>query len=818
MSSILKCRAMYLKIVHTSCCLAVVLTLLAPTVLAQGNSFASASAAGAPAPHSSSAQQDEPVGEAAAASAARIAAGQPTNMLVTIRTTSEDLAAATASLAALAIGDTASVTAPASLRARSDVKRRVAGRVGVEFVRELDQLPVAVVKVSSAAALEALRASPEVVAVEPDYIERTMLNESLPLVSQPAAAARGFLGEGCVVGVLDTGVDYLKPDFGRCPAVIDANGTGAGGGDCSVVFAKDYTRKDDGKLDVKPFHGTNVAAIVLGVAPKAKILSMDVFQGSGASSSNILDAINDAIKFKRSGRFNVCSINLSLGGSFSSANPCYIQAAYEAAFAEAVSVGILPAVAAGNEAYTNRIARPGCCPSAVSVGAVYDSGLGNQDWGDCRDYETFADKPTAFSNSAYYLQLLAPGSRIVAAGIKMSGTSQAAPHVAGAIAVLAAAVPSASADLVLRALKLSGSPVLDGRNGITTPRINVNAGVMRLQELLTPPLDKEPPTGSLDINRGAAVTFSRAVNLFITASDPSGVSLMCVSNSATTPDQCTDWVQFAEVVPGWLLADGPDGQRTVYVYLADFPSNFMTVPLTYTIKLVTTVLPSSVMVNGESGYASSVFLRLRVQAQDAAATTEMCVTDNGADSSVCLSGQQPAGTPYWRSYPLAGTAFSWPLLDAASDKNHTLRVFFKDQARPSLQWYPAEAPFVIDTTRPSVDKSSVNLRPSTTTQTSVTVAFNASADDSVSGVWYYVVAWKPGGRPPITCIIVEDPKYTRYNAKLRPSGKGPTDVMYFTVTGLKPNKAVSCRLCAVDKAGNVGVGPTRSGIVSSPKV
>jgi uncharacterized repeat protein (TIGR01451 family) len=108
------------------------------------------------------------------------------------------------------------------------------------------------------------------------------------------------------------------------------------------------------------------------------------------------------------------------------------------------------------------------------VGAVYDSNIGGLNWGSCVDNSTSADKVACFSNSSSYLTILAPGVNISAAGIIESGTSQASPHVAGAIAVLRSAFPSES--LIQTQSRLINNRVIkvtDLANNITTPRLDL---------------------------------------------------------------------------------------------------------------------------------------------------------------------------------------------------------------------------------------------------------------------------------------------------------------------------------------------------------
>ncbi len=91
----------------------------------------------------------------------------------------------------------------------------------------------------------------------------------------------------------------------------------------------------------------------------------------------------------------------------------------------------------------------------------------------CRDDTINADKVACFSNSASFLTLLAPGYFITAAGTTMSGTSQAAPHVSGAVALMKGQNNLLTVDQVISGLTASGVPVTDARNSIVTPRVDL---------------------------------------------------------------------------------------------------------------------------------------------------------------------------------------------------------------------------------------------------------------------------------------------------------------------------------------------------------
>jgi hypothetical protein len=128
---------------------------------------------------------------------------------------------------------------------------------------------------------------------------------------------------------------------------------------------------------------------------------------------------------------------------------------------------------AGNNGFINEIGFPACIPEVTSVGAVYDSNIGGVSYSNCTDNFTAPDQVACFSNSSDDLTFLAPGAGILASGITLFGTSQAAPHVSGAIAILRSAFPTDSLDETLSRLLNKSVPVFDSRNGLTMPRLSL---------------------------------------------------------------------------------------------------------------------------------------------------------------------------------------------------------------------------------------------------------------------------------------------------------------------------------------------------------
>jgi subtilisin family serine protease len=160
--------------------------------------------------------------------------------------------------------------------------------------------------------------------------------------------------------------------------------------------------------------------------------------------------------------YNIASVNMSLGGgryygACDSSKPSFVPVV------DALhSLDIVVAASSGNNYWDDSIGHPACLSKIVSVGSVFDN----------------SDTVSAFSNGASFLDVLAPGQGITAAypGSRYataSGTSMAAPHVAGALALLKGYDGSLSHAEMKSLLLGNGTPVLDTRNNLTFPRLDL---------------------------------------------------------------------------------------------------------------------------------------------------------------------------------------------------------------------------------------------------------------------------------------------------------------------------------------------------------
>ena len=465
-------------------------------------------------------------------------------------------------------------------RDKSRLLARITGPQ-VTTVHQYPHLPALHLRVESEAALMALAAAPEIAHLEPErgFTTSASVSNNLSLIRQPAAAAAGKIGTGATVVVLDTGTDYKRAPF-SCSAP---------GGSCKVVYAADLA-PDDKTPDDSRAHGTNVSGTILAVAPGARIAALDVFDGTTALTGTILAAINWAIDNQT--KYNVVAINMSFGGgAYTSA--CTTDS-LAVAIATARARGILSVVASGNDGKSSAMASPACSSKAVSVGAVYDSSLGKLTTAICSDATTAADQVACFSNSAPFLSLLAPGVAITAAGLTMSGTSQAAPHVAGAIAVLRAAFPGESLDATVERLTATGVEVRDPRNGLSKPRLNLEAAIAGIAPAAAvpvapppppppppPPAPKPGPMGTLTLNNGAR--FTRSPTITLAAPTTSGTATqICISATPT----CSAWRAFTASMI--LVLPSGDGSKTIRAWWKDASGNVSAKPATASIGLDTT--------------------------------------------------------------------------------------------------------------------------------------------------------------------------------------------------------------------------------------
>jgi hypothetical protein len=617
---------------------------------------------------------------------------------------------------------------------------------GLALVEDYEQLPLALAQLDSPEALAHLLADRRVARVVPDTVNTTWLAQSLPLIKQPAAALEGKDGTGTSIAVLDTGADYRVADLGSCTAV----GTPAS---CRVVYAQDFATPD-GMLDDSVKHGTNTASIAAAAAPGAQIIALDVFDGQGAATSTIINAINWVIANRAT--YHIASMNLSLGGgSFTGqcdSDPMAI------ALAGARQVGILAAVATGNNGTANAVSSPACASAAVSVGAVYDANVGALSFSSCRETATSADQVTCFSNSAPFQTLLAPGAFITAGGVSMAGTSQATPHVAGALAVLKGAFPDETPTELVARLTSSGKPVTDARTGRVLPRLDLSAASAGCVFRLGPAgltLPSTDAVGALDVTTSAGCAWT-------VSSDASWLTVTSAASGAGSARLALH------------VSVNPGAVRTASLTVT---GSGATVSLPVSQGVDTTPPTGTVTINGGATWTRTATVALAITASDLGGVASMCVTN----TTTCTT------------YEPFATARAWTLTAAGGPR--TVRVFFKDARGNATPLAGAASGTIsLDTGLPTGALASV-----TSADATATLAWTAGAD-ALSGLEQYRVVYATGATAPANCA----------SGTLLYQGTA----LGYVHQGLVNGASYGYRVCAQDRAGNLSAG---SAVVASPR-
>jgi len=401
-------------------------------------------------------------------------------------------------------------TATAALAARqegllSEVRETLADAVEV---RRFETAPYLALRVDPED-LDALAALAGVAEVVPDVAYAPSLMESVPLIGADRTTEAGLDGRGWAVAVIDSGVDAAHPSL---DGKVVAEACFSQSGDCPNG---ETTQEGPGSaapcdLDARRCgHGTHVAAIASGaaattaagagadgVAAGADVLAVQV--SSDIDGEVLITGADLAAAFEwvltQSATVDVAAVNVSLG-SGAYAMPCDARpeaALLLAQIADLRAEGVPTVAASGNAGAQDAMAMPACLEEVVSVGAT-----------------TAEDTIAAFSNVDAGMSLLAPGVDIGAAWpgsgiVPLSGTSMAAPHVAGAWATLRQADPSATVGDHLDLLRGTAVAVPFGADA-ALPRLDLAAAHRDLGTLTDAPGSPGWPVGvSATATDGAA--------------------------------------------------------------------------------------------------------------------------------------------------------------------------------------------------------------------------------------------------------------------------------------------------------------------------
>ncbi len=301
-------------------------------------------------------------------------------------------------------------------------------------------------------------------------------------------------GTGVTAYIVDTGILSSHSDFeGRVGSGYTAINDGNGTNDCNG-------------------HGTHVAGTVgsetYGLAKNVSLIPVRVLGCNGSGSNSGVIAGVDWVAQNASGP---SVANMSLGGSSSTA--------LDNAVENAIDAGITFVVAAGNDNSDACFGSPNRVPAALTIAS-----------------STSSDARSSFSNYGSCIDLFAPGSSITSTWSNggtntISGTSMAAPHVAGAVALYLQSNPNATPAQV--ETEIEGNAVsnrISNVNGSPNLLLQVDGGT-------TPP-PPPPPTDNV-LSNGVPVSGlaeSTGNDVVYTMEVPSGATNISFNISGGTGD------------------------------------------------------------------------------------------------------------------------------------------------------------------------------------------------------------------------------------------------------------------------------------------
>ncbi|MEO3753500.1 S8 family serine peptidase [Streptomyces sp. B6B3] len=296
---------------------------------------------------------------------------------------------------------------------------------------------------------EPLAAAPGIAAIALDGVVEATLDESVPQIGAPAAWDAGFDGEGVTIAVLDTGITTQHEDVSP-----------------KVVAAENFSDSPD--TEDRHGHGTHVASIAAGtgahsdgtytgVAPGAQLLNGKVLNDDGfGDESGIIQGMQWAVDQ------GADIVNLSLGGPADSE----IGPMEEAVNTLSADSDALFVIAAGNDGPgEGTVGSPGTADAALTVGAVDTSDQLAEFSSTGPRPRDGAVKPDVTAPGVAIGAAAAPGSAMAEEGtpvadgyVALDGTSMAAPHTAGAAALLAQQHPDWDGERIKAVLTASAQP------------------------------------------------------------------------------------------------------------------------------------------------------------------------------------------------------------------------------------------------------------------------------------------------------------------------------------------------------------------------
>jgi len=292
---------------------------------------------------------------------------------------------------------------------------------------------------ATASVINELVQHPDVYSISPDDIQIVPAygnpEPNISLVNAPALWSLGFTGQGVVVASMDTGVEYTHPDL----STRWRGGTNSWFDPYGQHPATPFDSNGHGTQTMGVIVGGEAGGTTIGVAPDAKWIAVKIFNDAGGST---VTAIHQSFQWllDPDGNPNTADAPNVVNNSWTNSAPgCDTQ--FEGDLQSLRAAGILPIFAAGNYGSgASTSASPSNNPSAFAVGAINNNNA---------IYSLSSRGPTTCS-AGVFPDIVAPGVNINTTDrfglyFPSTGTSLAAPHVAGALALLLSAYPNLTA-------------------------------------------------------------------------------------------------------------------------------------------------------------------------------------------------------------------------------------------------------------------------------------------------------------------------------------------------------------------------------------
>ena len=297
---------------------------------------------------------------------------------------------------------------------------------------------------ATADVIQELASRPEVLKLTPDDIQLAPLSplgappeQNLSVINAPALWNLGWRGQGVVVANMDTGVDIGHPDL-----ATRWRGGSNSWFDPYNQHSTPFDPTGHGTWTTGVLVGGEAGGTAIGVAPQAQWVAAKIFNDAGQSTAT---AVHSAFQWllDPDGNPGTADAPHVVNNSWSFGAPgCNLEFQFDLQALRAA--GILPVFAAGNFGPNGSTSvSPANYPEAFAVGATTDSD---------QIYSDSSRGPSACGEAqTFYPEVVAPGVNINTTDLyglyfSTTGTSVAAPHVAGALALLLSAFPYLTVD------------------------------------------------------------------------------------------------------------------------------------------------------------------------------------------------------------------------------------------------------------------------------------------------------------------------------------------------------------------------------------